>query len=118
MGRNFHISLEPVTESHAKVGTITTTFQKLKEMFGEPRPVQDRKVSGLWVFKDEEGNTFTIYDWKATCECGDSSLPTKEDFRASITPFEFSLGGKGDSSPSKSGWKKKKWGVLKIPLEP
>ena len=42
-------------------------YSHLVKAFGEPtfaEPSGDGKVQKEWVFKDADGNGFTIYDWK------------------------------------------------------
>lgn len=55
------------TGTSYKGGIIDTTYQDLVDAFGEPtfpEPSGDDKVQKEWVFKDSQGNIFTIYDWK------------------------------------------------------
>lgn len=43
------------------------TYYALVQVFGEPtlpNPSPDNKVQKEWVFEDEYGNIFTIYDWR------------------------------------------------------
>lgn len=48
-------------------GNIYTTYSELVNALGDPTystPSGDNKVQKEWVFKDKNGNGFTIYDWK------------------------------------------------------
>lgn len=43
------------------------TFHKLVEVLGSPtfeEPSGDDKIQKEWVFVDQKGNGFTLYDWK------------------------------------------------------
>jgi hypothetical protein len=47
--------------------TVTTTIDKLTELFGEAMEIFtdiDDKVQYEWVLETSEGTVFTIYDWK------------------------------------------------------
>jgi hypothetical protein len=80
-----------------KVATLQTTFGQLVAVFGMPEESDGYKSSGDWLFTSDDGDTFTIYDWKAT-SLYDSSLPSVEEFRSSPKIVEFSVGGQGDAS--------------------
>jgi hypothetical protein len=58
-------ALKVIGGSHL-IGTISTTYRDLVEVFGLPtfeEPSGDDKVQKEWVF-EFEGKYFTIYDWK------------------------------------------------------
>jgi hypothetical protein len=80
-----------------KVATLQTTFGQLLAVFGMPEESDGHKSSGDWLFSSDNGDVFTIYDWKAT-SLYDSSLPSVEEFRSSPNLVEFSVGGQGDAS--------------------
>ena len=46
--------------------TITTTVVELKELFGNPydNNTGEDKVNFVWDCETEDGDVFTIYDWK------------------------------------------------------
>ena len=47
------------------MGCITTTYDKLVELFGEPMEgSDDGKTTAEWVIEFEDGEVATIYDWK------------------------------------------------------
>jgi hypothetical protein len=47
------------------VGEIETSFNTLVDLFGMPNFEGDGdKVTVEWVLEDDQGNKFTIYDWK------------------------------------------------------
>ena len=45
---------------------INTSYVKLCILFGGPDEGDSYKVSSEWTFKGENGEFFSIYDWKAT----------------------------------------------------
>ena len=46
-------------------GYVTTTYDKLVELFGTPAPgSSDGKTTCEWVIKFEDGTVGTIHDWK------------------------------------------------------
>lgn len=77
-------------------GYVTANYAKLVELFGESRDSDEYKVSGEWTFSDDEGNVFTLYDWKET-SLYDSSLPSVAAFRQQ-DKAEFHVGGRGNAA--------------------
>jgi len=77
-------------------GYITTSYTKLVQLFGEPVESDGYKVSGEWLFEDNKGNVFTIYDWKATALYDSGYNPTVEEFRQ-LPSYEFHIGGNNGS---------------------
>lgn len=45
--------------------TVSTTANKLTEIFGECEYCSSDKVIYLWNLEDENGDVFTIYDYKS-----------------------------------------------------
>lgn len=74
-------------------GYVHAKYKELESLFGEPLEGDGLKVSGEWVFVSEQGDTFTIYDWKQT-ELYDNELPSIKKFRASDDVVEFNVGGR------------------------
>ena len=72
-------------------GYVKATYGELQEVLGEPEESDGYKVSGQWTFEDENGQVFTLYDWKATDLYGYG--PSVEEFRADPKPYEFHVGG-------------------------
>jgi len=67
---------------------------RLIEKFGEPIESDGYKVSGEYIFDNDEGEVFTLYDWKATTlYCPDYGV-TPSDFWARTIPVQFNVGGK------------------------
>lgn len=77
--------------------TIVASPSGLIKLFGNPSDGDDGKVSGQYVFSDDENNVYTIYDWKETSYY-DPDLPHPDVFWDSISLNEFHVGGKGDVS--------------------
>ena len=72
-----------VTMEQAKFGTslkgyITVSYPQIMSVLGEPEESDGYKVSGEWVFQDDEGDEFTIYDWKLTDLYGSARMPVEE----------------------------------------
>lgn len=75
------------------MGEIKVRYKDLVLAFGEPMESDGHKVSGEWIFFEEEsGEVFTIYDWKST-DLYDDGLPSVERFRASNKAVTFNIGG-------------------------
>ena len=73
------------------IGRIETRYESLAKAFGNPLESDGYKVSGEWIFSDEDGGVFTIYDWKAT-DLYDKDLPSVDQFRE-YPAYEFNIGG-------------------------
>ena len=71
---------------------------KLIERFGRPCESDGYKVSGEYIFDNEYGEVFTVYDWKCTTLYDSDYGVTPADFWARLIPTQFSIGGKTDSS--------------------
>ena len=64
--------------------TIMVKPSQLLEVFGEPQfEDADDKSQMEWNFEDNEGNVFTLYDWKEDC-----------NVRAANFEIEFHIGSK------------------------
>ena len=70
---------------------IKATYAEVFAAFGEPLPGDDYKVSGEWAFIDDNGGSYTIYDWKST-NLYEPENPTIPAFRASTTIHNFYIG--------------------------
>lgn len=91
----FQLNPDADINGTSKVATLNTTFPELLAAFGLPQESDGYKTSGEWVFESSRGEVFTIYDWKETA-LYDSSFPSVSQFRHSITPTIFSVGGRGN----------------------
>lgn len=73
------------------IGHVILNYQSIVKHFGPPIESDEYKVSGEWVFEDDKGNVFTLYDWKST-DLYDTGLPTVSQFRLQDSA-EFNIGG-------------------------
>jgi hypothetical protein len=78
------------------IGHVNTSYAKLVKAFGEPIESDGYKVSGEWVFEDDDGNVFTLYDWKST-NLYDPGYPSISEFRAR-PEARFHIGGNNKSA--------------------
>jgi hypothetical protein len=82
----------------SRQGDIQVKYKDLVLAFGEPMESDGYKVSGEWVFLNEEtGDVFTLYDWKST-SLYNHSLPSVETFRNRDIAMQFNIGGHGSSN--------------------
>ena len=82
-----------LAEGTSRMGYMDVRYKDLVLAFGEPEESDDHKVSGEWVFVEEEsGEVFTIYDWKST-NLYDSEYPSVERFRNCNHEVQFNIGG-------------------------
>lgn len=78
-------------------GHILVRYRDLENLFGKPDTEDEYKVSGCWVFTDNDGNVVTLYDWKKT-NLYDESLPSVSEFRNSEQPTIFNVGGRDNDT--------------------
>lgn len=86
------------------LGTIELSPRRLVARFGRPTPGDPMKVAGEYTFQDQQGNVFTLYDWKCTSiweiaegyieEGEEPTLPTPEQFWSLEEPVTLNIGGK------------------------
>tara|TARA_Y100001938_G_scaffold143413_1_gene216134 strand:- start:644 stop:964 length:321 start_codon:yes stop_codon:yes gene_type:complete len=81
-----------VTGTHRQ-SEIRVAPARLIEKFGTPIESDGYKVSGEYVFEDDEGYVFTVYDWKATTLYSPDYGMTPEYFWSQTTPTDFNIGG-------------------------
>jgi len=78
-------------------GAVCIAPHHLLKRFGPPsRASADNKVSGTYVFEDNQRSTLMMYDWKATALYDGhpkANLPTVQAFWSSEEPAEFSVAG-------------------------
>ena len=72
---------------------------ELVEMFGKPREADGYKISGMYIFTNDDGEVFTVYDWKQTSlHWGPrSGCPSPEEFWTSCEFVYLSVGGRRDT---------------------
>lgn len=72
------------------VAIFKTTFAKLVEKIGKPSVYYGDKTFYEWYLETEEGDVFTIYDWK------ESFAPSKN------MPYEWHIGAKSEEVGKKA----------------
>jgi len=72
-------------------GYISIAPATLVKLFGTPDTCDEYKVSGEYVFKDDKGRVFTLYDWKDTT-LYDRECVTPEERWASTNAYNFHIG--------------------------
>ena len=83
----------------------------LIEKFGPPIASDGYKVSGEYVFEKDEGEVFTLYDWKCT-DLYDSYGTPSDEFWRGRAPVQFNIGGRS-SAFDFVDWLKKECEVTK-----
>lgn len=77
----------------------------LVSKFGRPSEGDGLRVSGIYTFTSEKGVVFTVHDYKnTTLWAADEGLPTPEQFWASQSAEEFSVGSKGEPPEAFITW--------------
>lgn len=82
----------------SRMGEMDVKYKDLILTFGQPMESDGYKVSGEWVFmEDESGEVFTLYDWKMT-ELYDSDGLSVDELRTQDKVVTVNIGGnhKGD----------------------
>jgi hypothetical protein len=77
-------------------GYVELVPRRLVEKFGYPRG-NSYKSSGEYTFRGEDGEVWTLYDWKATTLYEPDGIHPDELW-ASDQPFEFNVGGNAPAS--------------------
>ncbi len=79
----------------SQLTTIRVGPRALIDAFGEPDAGSaDDKVSGQYRFSGPDNSVFAVYDYKKTARWN-RRYPAPEVFWRSMTPTEFSIGGRG-----------------------
>jgi len=90
------MNFEPSSRSidgTSRFGTLTVAPCDLRDALGpfHRRQPDGYKVSGEWIFEDEGGGVYTVYDYKATSlYCSQDLSP--EEFWNSRNDWDFSVG--------------------------
>jgi len=73
----------------------------LVQRFGRPSATRNSRVSGIYVFTTDRGETFTVYDLRRTAARGDNGPDTSKTaaFWQSEEPAFLYVGGKQGSNP-------------------
>ena len=89
----FNIDLDANINMTCYKGEFKATFPQMVERFGKGIE-GDYKISMEWVFTDDAGNVFTVYDWKSTRLYADN-YPAPEQLWKSDESYNFHVGGHG-----------------------
>ena len=74
---------------------VMASPSRLVDLFGEPEFCDGYKVSGEYIFEGENGEVFTLYDWKSTSLYNPTYGTPPEMFWAGRKPVQFNVGGHG-----------------------
>jgi hypothetical protein len=86
----FELSQSSDTTGITQMGEIEVPPALVVRRFGLPAKGDDYKVSGEYLFLDQNGNLFVVHDWKST-SLWDERLPAPEEFWATVEPTELSI---------------------------
>ena len=78
-------------------GHVELVPRCLVSKFGAPPKSDGYKTSGEYTFRGEDGEVWTLYDWKATTLYESDGIHPDELW-ASDEPFEFNVGGNAPAS--------------------
>ena len=87
---SFQIADPNKTNGTCLIGYIEISPVNLIKKFGYPNMCDGYKVSGAYAFQDENGDVFTLYDWKYTTLYDSENTYTPEEFWKLKHPFIIS----------------------------
>lgn len=90
----FRVNNDAIRVGCHLVGEMAASYADLVAAFGPPTDGDGYKVSSEWTFTSESGQTFTLYDYKAT-NLYHLELPSVEDFREEPS-YDWHIGGNVD----------------------
>lgn len=106
---SFKLNLDGDIEGTSRTSEIVVSYPRMIEVFGEPVEGDGYKVSGEWVFQNEEtGEVFTLYDWKST-NLYDSDYLSVSELRADESVW-LNIGSHGDNAAAFKTWLESKLG--------
>ena len=79
--------------------------------FGAPSEGDGFKVSGEYVFVNQQGEPFVVHDWKST-NLWDESFPTPEGFWRNEEPVELCIGSRDLETAEFERWFFQQLGVV------
>lgn len=94
--KNFIVNKNASINGSSLKGYFIAPFSDLVVAFGEPQGFDDYKVSTQWVFESDDGEVFTLYDYKVT-SLYEPDYDSVDQFRARKS-YEWHIGGKTDPS--------------------
>lgn len=87
----FQLNPEANINGTSLQGYVRVAAADLVARFGQPEKSDGYKVSGEYLFTDETGRVFTIYEYKET-SLYDGDGPSPQAFWSSTVPFNFHIG--------------------------
>lgn len=86
------------TEELKQIGLYEISPRELIKKFGLPLEGDKYKVSGEYIFISENGDSFTLYDWKSTSLYERDYLDPLSFWRQE-NPYMFCVGGTEEGAP-------------------
>ena len=95
----FNLVSDARASGTALVSEIIVSPAALVAAFGAPGKADRHKSSGQYVFENDEGDVFTVYDWKMTSLYEDDGVGNQSPgaFWSRDEPIQFNIGGKSGS---------------------
>jgi len=91
----FKLNVDANINGTCRQTEIMAAPARLIELFGEPIESDQYKVSGEYVFEGDNGDVFTLYDWKYTTLYNPEHGILPSLFWAGTSPVQFNIGGHG-----------------------
>lgn len=102
----FKLNQDACINGTCRQSEIMASPTRLIEVFGKPGYCDGYKVSGEYIFERDNGDVFTLYDWKYTTLYNPEYGMTPEAFWAQTRPVQFNIGG-NNSAGAFVSWLKK-----------
>ncbi len=113
----FRLDLSANEEATHWLDTVWLPPARLVEKFGPPREGDFHRITGCFLFLDDAGHVFTVYDYKATTAFWGlgENYPTPEQFWSSQEADEIHIGAKIDSAEEFVKWLFDQCGLEYVP---
>lgn len=89
----YRLNQDATVHGTCRQSEIMVSPARLIEKFGQPTDSDGYKVSGEYVFEGQDGDVFTLYDWKYTTLYDPEYGIRPSIFWASTQPVQFNIGG-------------------------
>jgi hypothetical protein len=99
----FLLSSSADTAGITTMGELEVSPSQIVRRFGPPQPDDGYKVSGQYVFTDENGEVFVVHGWKAT-SLWDPTFPMPAEYWASEEPDEISTSSRDGDINNFQNW--------------
>jgi len=101
---NYRLDPTADIEGTAWVADVEAIPTDVIQAFGAPHDRGDQfKISGRYIFVDDDHRVFTLYDWKST-SLFDTSCPSPIRFWNSSEIQDFSVGSMEDDATDFKHW--------------